>query len=89
MMNAFFDAFTDLPPWLQMFLGLIVIAVTANVVVSLDGWIMKRVQPDRDPRKASWWVWVVFVVLIGGGSLWVVTQPSGDRSGDRWEFARR
>lgn len=76
-----------MPAWLTMFFGLVVAAVVCNVAIRIDD----KANPDKDPRKQSPWVWVVFAVVIGGGLFWVVTQPGGGggRYDDPWAFARR
>lgn len=84
---------SEMPPWLVMWLGLIAAAIILNGVVKLDGWITSKINPERDSRKSSMWVWAIFAVVIGGGGFWIFSHPSNSTGGnyevDPWEFARR
>ena len=84
---------SEMPPWLVLWLGLIAAAIILNGALKIDGWITSKLNPTRDSRKASLWVWAIFVVVIGGGGFWIFTHPSNGSGGnyevDPWEYARR
>lgn len=80
----------DFPPWLTLWIGLIVVAVVLNYAHKFDQWLRMRANPNGDSRKSSVWLWVLMIGMIGGGLFWIGSQPGGGGGGDYdpWEFAR-
>lgn len=77
---------------LLFWFGLTAVAVIGHYAIKLDEWQKSRRDADADPRKSSWWVWCVMVLMIGGGLYWMGTNsepaPRGGQDEDR-EWYRR